>query len=482
MGDSQYLKAFVQAHPDNKMAWYLLGREYMAKGEAGKARYCFLQAGEVYTAYEDIVLKAPQVSPEELKQALPVTPAARRKRPIRTIALALMLLSLLALAPYMMKEGTVPRDQAAQENAAAGLQPETAVSSPLLPAGTGVYYVVPETAGAGGSTKEQALQALMLPKQQAFSFAVLAQARPSGDARWLDWSKEPLALLSAERKGTAGGMSVNYHDAGTCLCEPSDSSGAKQTLAVWKQQQEQQIVLRTALEGYMRSSGRLPETIGELSQSYPNNTLSGYTPGMEAAFEPLKAQLIAASQGAAPSPSTGGSPAGQAGSGGQQPSPLTNAASLAQAGSLVEPLQIVVDKDKHRLALVSGSLIIRSYPVGLGADRTPEGEFYISEKVKNPNGKTNGDFGSRGMTLSDTLYAIHGTNRPDSIGKDQSLGCIRMLNKDVEELFAMTPKQAKVTIGRGLLPGDGTASGEPFTLPSAGSDETNPGKTYKWLN
>lgn len=68
----------------------------------------------------------------------------------------------------------------------------------------------------------------------------------------------------------------------------------------------------------------------------------------------------------------------------------------------------------------------------------------------NPNGRDNGEFGSRGMQLSDSNYAIHGTNEPDSIGKDESLGCIRMSRKDVEELFAMVPMGTKVQISQGF--------------------------------
>jgi hypothetical protein len=147
---------------------------------------------------------------------------------------------------------------------------------------------------------------------------------------------------------------------------------------------------------------------------------------------------------------------------------------------LKKPLEIIVDKQNHRLALVSGDVVIRNYPVGLGGDKTPEGEFVISEKVKDPNGSPDGDFGSRGMTLSDTLYAIHGTDEPDSIGKDQSLGCIRMLREDVEELFDMIPKGSKITILSSGLPEEIIRSEKAFSLPS-NANETNPGKIYNWF-
>jgi lipoprotein-anchoring transpeptidase ErfK/SrfK len=41
------------------------------------------------------------------------------------------------------------------------------------------------------------------------------------------------------------------------------------------------------------------------------------------------------------------------------------------------------------------------------------------------------------MTLEGTSYAIHGTNNPASIGGFVSYGCIRMLNADVLDLFAL---------------------------------------------
>lgn len=50
--DIFYLKQFVKQHPDNQMGWYLLGKQYKLAGKEGKANYCFLQAGEVYDAFE----------------------------------------------------------------------------------------------------------------------------------------------------------------------------------------------------------------------------------------------------------------------------------------------------------------------------------------------------------------------------------------------------------------------------------------------
>lgn len=46
----------------------------------------------------------------------------------------------------------------------------------------------------------------------------------------------------------------------------------------------------------------------------------------------------------------------------------------------------------------------------------------------------------------DTLYRIHGTNQPSSIGKSVSHGCIRMRNSDVVQLYDMVPVGAQVTV------------------------------------
>jgi lipoprotein-anchoring transpeptidase ErfK/SrfK len=46
----------------------------------------------------------------------------------------------------------------------------------------------------------------------------------------------------------------------------------------------------------------------------------------------------------------------------------------------------------------------------------------------------------------DTLYRIHGTNEPDTIGEAVSSGCIRMMNQDVIDLYNRIPKVAKVVV------------------------------------
>jgi lipoprotein-anchoring transpeptidase ErfK/SrfK len=71
--------------------------------------------------------------------------------------------------------------------------------------------------------------------------------------------------------------------------------------------------------------------------------------------------------------------------------------------------------------------------------RRPELPAYMAGGPKNP-------LGARAMYIAGTIYRIHGTNEPSSIGKPASSGCIRMLNEDVSELYKFVKLGAKVTV------------------------------------
>jgi lipoprotein-anchoring transpeptidase ErfK/SrfK len=65
-------------------------------------------------------------------------------------------------------------------------------------------------------------------------------------------------------------------------------------------------------------------------------------------------------------------------------------------------------------------------------------------------GGTQNPLGARALYLfkdgKDTLYRIHGTNEPWSIGQAMSSGCIRMMNQDVIDLYRRVPQGAKVVV------------------------------------
>ncbi|WP_210496589.1 L,D-transpeptidase [Microvirga antarctica] len=65
-----------------------------------------------------------------------------------------------------------------------------------------------------------------------------------------------------------------------------------------------------------------------------------------------------------------------------------------------------------------------------------------------PGGASNNPMGVRALTLDRDEYAIHGTNRPDSIGTFASYGSIRMLNADILDLYEQVAVGTRVVVER----------------------------------
>jgi lipoprotein-anchoring transpeptidase ErfK/SrfK len=107
-------------------------------------------------------------------------------------------------------------------------------------------------------------------------------------------------------------------------------------------------------------------------------------------------------------------------------------------------LWIDVSTSQHQLKLFDGNRVVKTYPIAVGKMLTPTpfGTYTIINKQSNPGGP----YGAFWMGLSKPHYGIHGTNDPSSIGKDVSLGCIRMFNKDVLELSSRVQVGTKVVI------------------------------------
>lgn len=99
-------------------------------------------------------------------------------------------------------------------------------------------------------------------------------------------------------------------------------------------------------------------------------------------------------------------------------------------------LFIFIDLTKHTLFFFKDGEQIKKYNIAIGTKENPSpiGVFKIIEK-----GKWGKGFGGRwmGMNVPWGVYGIHGTTKPDSIGRAASHGCIRMQNKDVIELYEL---------------------------------------------
>ena len=143
------------------------------------------------------------------------------------------------------------------------------------------------------------------------------------------------------------------------------------------------------------------------------------------------------------------------------------------------PGTIVIDTGSRHLYLVEEGGRATRYGIGVGkAGLSWSGQARVGRKAEWPrwtptaamiareperNARWRGGMapglgnplGARALYLhqgdQDTLYRIHGTNEPDTIGKAVSSGCIRMLNQDAIDLHARVPVGAKVVV---LSPSD----------------------------
>ena len=116
-----------------------------------------------------------------------------------------------------------------------------------------------------------------------------------------------------------------------------------------------------------------------------------------------------------------------------------------------DSVRILIEVDRKQLYLINkeNDEIIKTYTIASGKEGTPTplGTFKVTEKAKWGEG-----FGTRwiGLNVPWGKYGIHGTNKPGSIGSNASAGCIRMRNKDVEELYSLISHDTIVTIVNGL--------------------------------
>jgi lipoprotein-anchoring transpeptidase ErfK/SrfK len=125
---------------------------------------------------------------------------------------------------------------------------------------------------------------------------------------------------------------------------------------------------------------------------------------------------------------------------------------------------ITVSRSRNEMTVTREGEFFKRYAVGTGKNATtPLGAFKVVDKEKNPTwwpqgrrvpfGHPDNVLGTRWMSIRATGntpevqgYGIHGTWDDASIGKSESAGCIRMHNRDVEELYVYIPRGTEVTI------------------------------------
>src|SRR6516225_9625078 len=133
------------------------------------------------------------------------------------------------------------------------------------------------------------------------------------------------------------------------------------------------------------------------------------------------------------------------------------------------PGTIVIRTSERRLYLIIDADHAMRYPVGVGkAGKQWAGTTQINGKYRSPawsppaevkhdkpnmpnvipGGASNNPMGVAAMTLAGGEYAIHGTNKPNSVGGFVSYGCIRMYNADITDLFQRVSVGTPVVVTR----------------------------------
>ncbi|HEX5507730.1 MAG TPA: L,D-transpeptidase [Pseudolabrys sp.] len=130
------------------------------------------------------------------------------------------------------------------------------------------------------------------------------------------------------------------------------------------------------------------------------------------------------------------------------------------------PGTIIVNTADRFLYLILGNNVALRYGVGVGRDGFQwGGTLRITRKAEWPDwypppemikrqpylprmmaGGPGNPLGARAMYLGNTVYRIHGTNAPETIGHAVSSGCIRLVNDEIIDLYARVPIGTKVVV------------------------------------
>lgn len=124
---------------------------------------------------------------------------------------------------------------------------------------------------------------------------------------------------------------------------------------------------------------------------------------------------------------------------------------------MTDPWNMLVDKSRNVLFLKAGERVVKTYSVASGKDNsTPAGDFKIINRLTDPTwyyegtvagpGSPDNPLGTRWMGFDLEGYGLHGTTDPDAIGQYATLGCLRMHDGDIEELFELVGVGTPISI------------------------------------
>jgi lipoprotein-anchoring transpeptidase ErfK/SrfK len=130
------------------------------------------------------------------------------------------------------------------------------------------------------------------------------------------------------------------------------------------------------------------------------------------------------------------------------------------------PGTIIIDTSERFLYLIQPNNVALRYGIGVGRDGFQwNGLLKITRKAEWPDwtppaemierqpylprfmaGGPGNPMGARALYLGNTVYRIHGTNAPDTIGHAVSSGCFRLVNEQITDLYERVPVGTKVIV------------------------------------
>ena len=453
--DLAFYRWFTEQYPQEAIGWYHLGREHEARGERDLA----------IAAHRQALHTRPGPFQEEARQAYQNLLRERQKESWRRRSRLLLGSLLFFYLQFVFSPGllTDPLPAVAPAQAASEMTGPAAMDKPHVE-----VIAVPPSLSVG-EMKAQVRRYLLGRRpalEQPYTVMIVPEAfgLPLFTPLLFYQPKEVLGIV---RYHPSSRMVLSEQWFAQPATYQTESALSQAREAFTREQMVYQhiITLRNALYRHYQQKGTLPARLADLAGAYPGNSLPQIPLppaewGMTSyPYHPEKWDPALAWDSlpeVLPLPG--------------YPEPVVP----------LEPLQLHLFQASHRLELRSGSHVIRSHPIGLGKNQaTPNGLYTILQKINQPRGHDN-IYGTRGLVFLPEGYAIHGTNDPDSIGQNASLGCVRLHNTDVEELYSFVSLGTEVVISA-MPAGVDWSNPAPFLL-DAGLEEETPHVVYKWLH
>jgi tetratricopeptide (TPR) repeat protein len=453
--DLSFYRWFTQQHPDEAIGWYHLGQAKEAQGDTQQA----------LAAYRQSLFAKQGPYFNEARDAYQKLLREQKRQNWRNQARLLLAALAFLYAQFVFSPGPL-------QDAAPAARTQTAEKPVGTPAGSQPHVeVIAVPAALDPKQLQSQVRRYVEGRRPALTqpYTVIVVPEMPGSPLFtslLFYQPKQVKGIVQYNPASRSVISQRWFAAPASFAQEAALATARTDLATEQQTLQHVLTLRNALYRYYQQKGTLPTRLADLAASYPGNYLPQIpVPPKRLLLESYPYHPAAFQSGAAwaslrdvlPLPG--------------YPEPL----------SPLEPLQVRLAQKSHTLQLLSGTHLVRSYPAGIGKnDSTPEGYYTILQKINKPRGHDN-IYGTRGMVFQGNGYAIHGTNHPESIGTSVSLGCVRLLNAAVEELYSFVSLGTEFIISDAPAPASPWSNPPLFVLP-AGPEEETPQVIYTWLH